>query len=274
MDKNDSYKFVFYELLKYVDKVEIIYQHEALATTYGSEEQLDGNSQWCLSLISICEIGKHKEFKKDLKGNIDSKINYIKENRLDLYIFYDYFIEQLEERRERFEKLQKGELKLEDLIKNEFVLAKYIGYLPLSEHYELYQLGINDKPQKADFDENSFDELYRITKNYFEIIVQELQKLIFFLKHELNLSITHKQQLISQKGKDEFIKLLKKGKVEQLFSELDATEQYKYDEEIILLSARYFTLESDKNSGVIHRDEYNTQSAKLNSSLMKAILKN
>mgnify|MGYP000282308330 CR=1 FL=1 len=274
MDRNDSYKYVFYEILKFVDKVEIIYQHEALATTYGSEEQLDGGSQWCLSLISICGIEEYDSFKKELERNINSKINYIRENRLDLYGLYDYFIEQLEERRERFENLQKGELKLEDLIEEGIILLNYIGYLPLSQHYDLIWLGIKGEPSKSDFDENSFDNLYQITKNYFEVMIQGLTKLILFLKHELNLSITQKQQLKNQKGKNEFIKLLKVGEIEQLFIELDSTEEYQNDEEIILLSARYFTLEKDKNRGIINRDDYNIQSAKLVSSLIKAMLKN
>lgn len=274
MEKDYSYKYVFFELLNFIEKIEIVYQHEALATTYEDGETLDGGSQWCLSVVSIGRVSKLSELREGLQKLINQKIEYIKENRLDLYGFYGYFLECLEKNKSRIEELQSGKLKMKGLIEEGLIQPIYTGYLPLKDHYHLYQLGIKDSPKEAEHNKDSFDELHRISRYYLGIIGQELTRLILFLKHEVNLSLNYEQQLKNQKGKDEYLNLIKEGKIEQLFKELDSTKEYRYDEEIMQLSARYHTLENDKNKDVINRDEYNIQSAKLISSLIKAILKN
>ncbi len=273
MNKDHSYKYVFFELLKFIEKIEIVYQHEALMTTCEDGYTPDGESQWCLRFISIGGISKHDGLRSQLQKIINQIINYIKENRLDLYGFYDYFLDCLEGNNSKLEGLQSGEVKMVELINNGLVKPIYIGYLP--EHYHLlYGLGINGKPKKAEHEKDSYDELYRISSSYLDIIVQEIARLIWFLKHEVNLSLLNQQQLKNQKGKDEFLNLIKEGKIGQLFKELDSTEEFRYDEEIIQLSARFYSLENDKNKDIINRDEYNIQSTKLISSLIKAIVKN
>lgn len=273
MERDNSYRYVFFELLKFTENITIVYQHKAFATTK-EDGDLDGGSQWRLSLVSIGGNEKLENFGEFLAKMIDQKVNYIKENKLDLYSFFDFFIERLEENKLRLEKLQLGNLKIHELIKEGIIEPNYYGYLPLRDHDNLYILGIMGAPAKTEHDQNSFDELHRILSYYLDIIILELTRIVLFLKHELNLAIIQKQQLKNQKGKDEFLNLIKEGRIQQLFMELDSTEEYRYDEEVILLSARYYSIENDKNQNVINRDEYNIQSAKLISSLIKAILKN
>lgn len=274
MDKAHSYRYVFFDILKFIEKIEIVYQHEALATTHDDEETLDGCSQWCLSIISISGFSRHDELRNHLQRIVNQKINYIKENRLELYGFYDYFLECLESSKLKIEELQRGKLKMDDLINGGLIKPIYTGYLPFKEHYHLYQLGISGTPQKAEHNKDSYDKLHQISRHHLDVIIQEIMRLILFLKHETNLTIIQQQQLKNQKGKDEFLSLIKQGKIEQLLQELDSIEEFRYDEEIIQLSARYYSLENDKNKDIINRDEYNTQLAKLISSLIKAILKN
>ena len=276
MEKENSYNYVFWETIKYIDKVEVVYRHEALLTVEDENAPfpMPTGSQWCLNLVSICETKEKTKFNNIIAENIDSRIDYIKENRLDLFGFYKYFIVRIQRAIDNFSNLRNGNIKFEDLINQKIITLKYLGYLPFHEHFHLHQLGINGKPLEAEFDEKAFDEIYKLTKSYFDVIIKELTRLILFIKHELNLSIINRQQLESHKGKEVFINLIKKGEIEKLFTEFGTIEEYKYDEDVIQLSARYFKLENDKNKDIISRDEYNIQSSKLISSLIKVISKN
>lgn len=274
MSKEHSYQYVFSELIKITEKIDIAYYHRALPTKYiDGVNELWGEYTWKLCVNRFCGKSNLKNFKNHLNEVSVQIMDYIVERRLDLYKFYDFFLLRLEESKSKIERLQCSELSLAELIAGGTVKIIYTGYLPLDEHYDLLQLGLDVSPKDTTDDENDLNKVYDISKEYFDAILQKLDRLSLFLKHEINIRDSQEEAMKNQKGKKDLINLIRNGKLEELFKETEKSEEYAYDESIIQLSARYFILESDKNRDVINRDEYNLQISKLVTSLISAILK-
>jgi hypothetical protein len=273
-----SYKYVFFELLKFIEEVEIIYRHQAFATSYfcdwTDDVQLDGKSKWSISLIKMCGYYKSEaeKLRNDLRNIINQKKKYVKDHRLELRIFYSYFLERLEKNKSRLGKLRNGEIQIEEMANNGALILEYLGAFPFSEEHELHAKNVSEPPEPAIHNEDSYTELHREIKKNLDIIIKELESLILFLKHEQNLYEFQDRQLKKGKGKSEFVNLIKKGEIKRLFDKLDSIDEYSLNEDIILLSSRYYSLENEKQKGMIDRNDYNIQSSNLLSSLLTAIL--
>lgn len=270
MNKNSSYKYIFWEILKFIEEIKIEYHHKLKITVEKESvdlSEMEMSSKWELGLISFCKFPSKKNFRESLVKQIDSRINYISKNKVELCDFYDYFIDRINESTAKFEKLESNETAFSDLVDEGVIILNYKGF-----ERQLWGLESN-KSRKVDSDELDLNKIYDFSKKYFDVIIQEFNRLIMFLQHELNLIKLQKEQLQTQKGKDKFIELIKKGEIQKLFDKLNLSESYKYNKDLIQLSARYFMLEKDKDKNIINRDEYNNQLAKLINSILNVILK-
>jgi len=79
-------------------------------------------------------------------------------------------------------------------------------------------------------------------------------------------------RLSNHRGKEEYLDLLRFGKIDEVFKKLSCDKVHDNSEQIVQLSLMYHILEKDKISGTINRDDYNLQLAKIASSIITIIL--
>lgn len=262
MNSASSFKYVFFDLLALIEHLPIEYGHDAdicQFETLESAGELVHGVQWKLKILSFANE-KPWLFEKELSRVIESIRTHLELNQLNLIKFYGEFIKQLEEKVLTFEQLDKGSVTFESLHNNEVVKLDYKGYLPYDEGVEV---AMKNGELKAEFDEFSYNEIYRLTASKFKILTKSLKKLIFFLGHKLNLATTQQEKLNNQKEENKYIKLIKLGKIKTVFSELDKDKKYTLDLNYISLCARFHTLENDKKSNLIKREDYEHQRANI-----------
>jgi hypothetical protein len=273
MNHQDSFQYVFFDLLDILDNLEIVYQHEAFANMNENSYSLDGTSDWHLKVVFFYNTTSKKDFESKLFKVVNSTIEYVKDNRIDLFSFYEGFIAEIERIRSNFDKLIKSELPLQKLIDDGVVKVKYIGYLPHDEHYYLREDRVDFPTSPPEYDEFAYDEVYRLSREYFSVLSKELLKLSLFLRHEYNLTTINKGALENNKEKKDLLSLLKKGEISKLFEVLDAHPAYQFNEEVVILSARFYKLEKMQNANTIDFKDYSVSFNSICSSLISVIRK-
>jgi len=269
MNPRYSFEYVFLDLLEVIDIIKIEYGHEEEIITM--EDPLNevydiSGTKWELLIKRFANNRFSSEFDNYLETIIEKIQYYVQKEQLALFMFYKTFIQELESRKLIFEQFSEGKLTILDLVNEGKIELNYSGY---------NMVDLMQRPEdihKAEFDEFSYDEIFKQAKPFISKIIRYLKKLILYLGHELNLSNNQKGQ-IEKKGRDnELIELIEKSKIEELFQKLKSLEEYRNKKEVILLSARYFNLEKDYGKGIMRRDEYNIQRNKICDSLINLVV--
>lgn len=259
MDIKYSFDYIFYDLYLLIDEISIRYRHEVGIGIDGLEIIGD---QWQLKILDFNGYNLQR-FTDEVKKHILLTIEYIVNNRTYLEGFLPFFIEKLEVKRVKYERIQNFTEKYEDLKSSNHLKLNYLGY---ENDY-----GMHSDAIRSNHDENSFEEIQRQSIVFINIILKELTRLILSLKHELNIISSQKEGLNDDERKSYFISLLTEWKIEELFNELNSHQSFKFDNQIINFSARYRILNKDKNEGIINRNDFDIGLAKIINGLISII---
>ncbi len=274
MNSEKSFQFVFYDLLDLIDSLSIKYQHKIFPEIIYDEFigwEPTGRSKWGLNIVQFFNSNGIGNFNRVIDKRLEKIHIHISKDRIALNPFLKYFIEEIDNRIQFFSDFKKNKIHLDNLVASKKIHLSYIGYLSLEKDHENQQYhswgAFKEPTEKPDFDEFAYDEIQKLLRSYLQCAINKLNRLVLFLKHELNLVNTQQSAFEKSANNSKLIELIAAGEVKQVFKKL-LNKKHKSSQLIIELSYRHNSLEKDKIQNIISYEEYYMQRSKIVASLI------
>ena len=277
MNIENSFNYIFYDILKLIDDLTIHSQYRAIPemeTDEDGEASFTGDAFWQLNLIKFLNCNKSDLFKKRIKKHVNNTIDYLEENKTVLFEFYDYFIAEFDKRNTFFTELLQNQETLEQFINKGNIILIHKGFLSIYNHDSLIRDSIGLPQKDKELEKLSGEEIYRLISKFLPIACKYINKINLYLKHEYNIILIQNNRLGNIKENDNqdiLIDLIRENKLNELFKLIKEDKAYKSNAELILLSSRHKALEDSKINNLIDWNTYQTDLSKINYSLISII---
>jgi len=275
MSINNSFDYVFYDLLDLIDNTTIKYNHKVfpeIIQGYNVGVYATGKNQWGLNLVQFFNSVSVKEFNIAIDKCLNKLTSYINNHRIELSPFLESFVDKISQRIKLFTDLRDKKIGLENLVNSEEFFLKYLGYTQPQDNeieYEMFRnLGAyKESTEPAEFNEFAYDQIQDLLKYFLQNAITKLNKLVLFIKHEINILNTQRTKFENSENNNEYIQMIADGDIKKVIKKL-LKEKHKSSIYIIQLSCRYNSLEKDKIQNIISTQDYVIQRNKISTDLI------
>ncbi|MFK8010069.1 MAG: hypothetical protein AB8H03_27185 [Saprospiraceae bacterium] len=272
MNFEDSFEYVFHDILKKIRPIPIYYGH-TLVELYQDQDTGD--------YIQV----ENPYWKKSI--NIDYKIRRtlvslkkeIQKNRSDYFPMLIFFISQFEEINDKLKFILNNEDTLNNLVHKKIISLTNFG----KSYDELFQSenerNESELPEIPLSKKNITDEeIFRECQNVFPVMVNDLDDFILFLKHQSEVTSLEKNEpkkmikssssssssSITIQEKREIKRIISKNNIEDAFDRLmEIFDGHAKENDLIQLLRRYNKNKKNLHGGLLSNDDLQMEENKI-----------